>query len=67
MAIQMNNSHREEATRITFNNLQIIGQIVQVEWEEEERNWVIGYWSTEGQGLEVGGRKGIWNREMKSP
>jgi hypothetical protein len=43
MAIQMNNSHREEATRITFNNLQIIGQIVQVEWEEEERNWVIGY------------------------
>jgi len=55
----MNNSHREEATRITFNNLQIIGQIVQVEWEEEERNWVIGYRAAGGQGLEVGGRKGI--------
>ena len=38
----MNNSHREEATRITFNNLQIIGQIVQGMREEEEKGSEIG-------------------------
>jgi hypothetical protein len=37
MAFQWNISHREEATRITFNNLQKNGEIVWGEWQEEEK------------------------------